>query len=301
MKKKIDLQRFSKEELQKIVSECFDKTELATKLGFTYFNGKVSKKLTELVQNHQVSIDHFDASKKVKDRRKYPIIKKICPVCKSEFESQVGNKEERTTCSYSCSNIYFASIRYDSSSNNKKSESLILFHVKNGTRRNLINKNCQICCLPFQTMKQSQIYCSNSCATKADWQNEDYRIKITLGIKQRIDNGTHKGWSSRSKLEPSYAEKYIIFLLEELNLVIERELKMGRWFIDFADPIKKLALEIDGKQHNLLERKLSDEKKDKYLIDNGWKVLRIKWKKISKEFRNELIESISRFFNQGLL
>ena len=39
-----------------------------------------------------------------------------------------------------------------------------------------------------------------------------------------------------------------------------------------------IALEIDGKQHEYADRKESDKKKDKYLIDNGWKVSRIKWK-----------------------
>jgi len=49
--------------------------------------------------------------------------------------------------------------------------------------------------------------------------------------------------------------------------------------------IKKLALEIDGKQHSYPDRKVSDEKKDSYLLNEGWKVCRIKWRKITKDFR----------------
>lgn len=95
-------------------------------------------------------------------------------------------------------------------------------------------------------------------------------------------------------MKPSYAEKYIIELLREefnsLNYI--RELKVGKWFIDFAFENLKIALEIDGKQHNLPERKISDALKDDFLVSQGWVVHRVKWKKISKEFREELIKKI---------
>lgn len=105
---KIYLTKFSTEELLKIVSGCFDRTDFAKRLGFTYFNGKVSKKIAQLVEQHGLDISHFDQSKKVKARRKYPIVKKNCPVCGKEFETQIGNKEERATCSYSCANTFFS-------------------------------------------------------------------------------------------------------------------------------------------------------------------------------------------------
>lgn len=48
--------------------------------------------------------------------------------------------------------------------------------------------------------------------------------------------------------------------------------------LDFAWPHKKLCIEIDGSQHERdLKQKESDIRKDKKLIENGWKVLRIKW------------------------
>ena len=37
----------------------------------------------------------------------------------------------------------------------------------------------------------------------------------------------------------------------------------------------KIAIEIDGSQHLLLERKERDEKKDLLLQENGWRVIRI--------------------------
>ena len=85
-------------------------------------------------------------------------------------------------------------------------------------------------------------------------------------------------------------------LLDQLNINYIHEYKVGKWFIDFAVVDKKLALEIDGKQHQFPERKASDEKKDAYLIENGWKILRIPWKKITKEVREELISKLTDFF-----
>ena len=40
---------------------------------------------------------------------------------------------------------------------------------------------------------------------------------------------------------------------------------MGKYSIDFAWPDLKLAIEIDGSQHNFPDRKKSDKLKDKYL------------------------------------
>jgi len=40
-------------------------------------------------------------------KSKYEIIKKICPICEIEFETQKGHKREKTTCSRACSNRYF--------------------------------------------------------------------------------------------------------------------------------------------------------------------------------------------------
>ena len=57
----------------------------------------------------------------------------------------------------------------------------------------------------------------------------------------------------------------------------EREKKIGRWFIDFAFEHMRLAVEIDGRQHQDAERKAADEVKDAYLKSEGWEVMRIPW------------------------
>ncbi len=88
----------------------------------------------------------------------------------------------------------------------------------------------------------------------------------------------HNGWKSRTGKLPSYPEQYFIDLFQIESLTeYEREFNDGKWFIDFAFLSKRIAIEIDGKQHDLPERKLKDDEKDIYLESKGWKVFRIKW------------------------
>lgn len=297
MSRKFSVSSHSKQEWQKICDNCFNKTDFAKAIGFTYFNGKVIKLLDEIISFHNLDTYHFDKFKKNKDKRIYSIVIKICPVCQKQFSSSVGDKEERTTCSYSCSNVYFYDERYTPESNEKRKESLKIFHEENGTSRSVKDTICLYCQSVFQTNKPNKRFCDNKCASKYRWNFiPEYRKILTFKVRERVVNGQHKGWSSRSKIEPSFPEKVTLEILAELNLSLERELKVGKWFIDFSDPDRKIALEIDGKQHELPERKASDESKDAYLISEGWVVYRIKWQKLTKEFRKVLIETIQRIF-----
>lgn len=75
------------------------------------------------------------------------------------------------------------------------------------------------------------------------------------------------------------------FLLSQLGpewvaeYPVPTEIPRGQGFptcykIDIANPSRKIAIEIDGKSHRLLERKKQDAKKDKLLRKLGWMVLR---------------------------
>lgn len=49
---------------------------------------------------------------------------------------------------------------------------------------------------------------------------------------------------------------------------------VDNYFIDFADPIKKIGIEVDGKEfHQDVEK---DELRQKQLENRGWKIYRIK-------------------------
>lgn len=56
---------------------------------------------------------------------------------------------------------------------------------------------------------------------------------------------------------------------------IVREYSVFPYFIDFAFPQIMLAVEIDGSQHEIKDRKKRDMEKDIHLNNNGWRVYRI--------------------------
>jgi len=280
---RIDLQKFSKEELQKIVAGCSDKTELAIRLGFKGISGQTIKKVAQLVEQHSISINHFDAAKKTKARRKYPIVKKNCPVCNNEFETQQRHPKETDTCSYICSNTYFAAIRHTKEANSKTSNSMIRLAEESGKSEigvervrieghiyKVYDKVCLKCNQSFKGQKDRK-YCSQTCSA----------------------------WIACHNKVPSFAEQTTMNILDELGIKLEQELMIGKWFIDFADIDRKIAIEIDGRYHDDPERKAKDAIKDNHLISQGWQVHRIKWKKLTKEFRQEVKDRLIKILNQS--
>lgn len=91
---------------QEYVNDCYSYSDLARKLrGYT--NGTSFRLARKVVKENNLDISHFDRG--MAKRFKYEIIKKKCPVCSNEFETQSGHSKEKTTCSHSCSNTYFRS------------------------------------------------------------------------------------------------------------------------------------------------------------------------------------------------
>lgn len=143
-------------------------------------------------------------------------------------------------------------------------------------------KNCLHCNKSFDdyTNKKTLKFCNKICATehrKGFKHSNNTKNKMRLTALKQIASGTRSGWSSRKKMKPSFPEELAIEILDIAQINYEREHKVGKWFIDFALHDSKIALEIDGKQHELPDRKASDALKDSYLVSQGWNVIRIKW------------------------
>jgi very-short-patch-repair endonuclease len=109
----------------------------------------------------------------------------------------------------------------------------------------------------------------------------EIKIKISQGMKLAHEEG--RAWNiglNHWKGEPSYPEKFFMKVVANdfSNKDYRFNLVVGRFRIDFAWEQKKLAIEIDGEQHELPEHKKRDHRKDIFLVSEGWKILRIKWK-----------------------
>ncbi len=128
--------------------------------------------------------------------------------------------------------------------------------------------------------------------------------KISASMKKAHAEG--RAWNigkSRWNNEPSYPENFFIQVIEnefsDKNYI--REYPMGIYSIDFAWVEKKLAIEIDGDQHTRFESyRERDLRKDKFLQDSGWKVLRIVWKEMFRDTKKYILLS-KNFIDCGIL
>lgn len=108
--------------------------------------------------------------------------------------------------------------------------------------------------------------------------------KIAISEAMKIAHKEERAWNigkSRWNNEPSYPEEFFMKIIENefLDKNYAREHPVGIYSIDFAWVHKKIAIEIDGSQHQRFQEYLEkDKRKDKYLESKGWKVLRISWK-----------------------
>lgn len=141
---------------------------------------------------------------------------------------------------------------------------------------------------------------------------EEIKKKISLGMKKAHKEG--RAWNigkSRWNNKQSYPEKFFINVIEnefeDKNFV--NEFSFGIYSLDFAWPHLKKCIEIDGDQHYRFKEYIErDIKKDKYIIDNEWKILRIRWKdffnnpkkyiKIAKNFIEKDIDHLDEFLDE---
>jgi hypothetical protein len=292
----------SKQELEDAVSQSLTLTDAMVKLKFPE-NGKSRQKIRILAAEYGVDISKLNALAKNIQRAKYEKIEKTCPVCSTNFITQKNHRDEKYCCSHSCANKFYAKPRTEEEKK-KISEGVNLFISSKageygismlGTSRRRNKKFvCEECKQEFIYHKHKK-YCCKECMLKS----ENYRQSLRSAMLKKVEDGTHSGWKSRKGKKPSYPEQFFMKVLDNNGVQYEHEMPCGRYFIDLALEKQKIALEIDGKQHEYLERKESDAKKDKYLVDNGWKVYRIKWKSINNQsgkiYIKEQIDKLLQF------
>lgn len=273
------LKDIDKQEIVDHITSSFSYRETFRKLNV--HNGPSNQTLIKrLIDQYGINIDHFDRSKYHKDQKKHFEVSKICPECGKEFTTWSSGKNASETCSYKCSNIFFAKIRMTEDTKEKIQLSLRAFHesqnqIKPKLQRTYPEKICAVCGESFSTKNTSQVSCSRACGLTI----------VADKIRQRVKDGTHKGWATRPTA--SYAEKYFQTKLDSLGLMYKFNHPISKhslgvnesssYFLDFYFPEIKLDLEIDGSQHLREDRKLSDQRRDKLLNNAGIEVFRIPW------------------------
>jgi very-short-patch-repair endonuclease len=216
---------------------------------------------------------------------------KKCENCNSQHE---GKYASGRFCSQKCSRG-FSTKSKRSEINDKVSKTLISRYLEKKPLRNArilkdsrtlrtVEKVCENCNSNFEVPwgKRDQKNCSISCSAKQKWKNDEYRQMMSkyssISAAKKHKNPDIKfGWRKRTKFKMSYPEEIAKNTLDKNGINYVYEYPFHPYFIDFAIVEHKIAIEIDGKQHDLPDRILSDRKKDEKLKENGWKVYRIKW------------------------
>lgn len=118
------------------------------------------------------------------------------------------------------------------------------------------------------------------------------RDNVSFGMKKAHKEG--RAWNigkSRWNNKPSYPEIFFAKVIENefKDKNYEIEYPVGIYSLDFAWVDKKKVIEIDGDQHQRYEEyKSRDKRKDEYLKINGWQVLRIIWKDMYNNTKEEI-------------
>lgn len=92
---------------KKIVSESNGTGDICSKYNFCN-NGKSRNLIKRYIKQYQINTSHFGS---LKTNKKYDTIEKECPICKKMFKTLKNHLREKTTCSHSCSNTFFAKKR----------------------------------------------------------------------------------------------------------------------------------------------------------------------------------------------
>jgi len=102
----------------------------------------------------------------------------------------------------------------------------------------------------------------------------------------------------------SYPEKYFTEVFKNEEIEVVKSFYIGLYELDFCIPDKKIDIEIDGSQH-YNDKKIveSDKRRNEFLENDGWDVIRINWshyQKLDFESKKEYILNLKGYIN-GLI
>jgi len=126
--------------------------------------------------------------------------------------------------------------------------------------------------------------------------SDEIKQKISDSMKKAHSEG--RAWNigkSRWNNKPSYPETFFMQVIENefLDKDYIREYPIGIYSLDFAWPHLKKAIEIDGDQHQRFQEYIDrDIRKDTFIKDNDWSVLRIPWKDLFNDPKTFIYNSI---------
>lgn len=173
-----------------------------------------------------------------------PKVTKTCTVCGKQFTVNQSVADRYTVCSTAC----------------RRSETKYV--------------SCERCGKMFRAEKHlNRHYCSEECRRPPVHINcrtcgTQIRIQPNDTDRQFCSFACYRRFNGENQLEKRVRET-----LDLLNIPYVQEAKLGRYSIDFLLQEQRIALEIDGIYWH--RDKARDERKNKYLHNYGWNIVRI--------------------------
>lgn len=109
---------------------------------------------------------------------------------------------------------------------------------------------------------------------------ENQMLIATKTLDDLMDN--HPYFLLKKCESPIEVEFYVHALYSIQSL--KPQIKVGPYRVDFAIPDNKYYIELDGHDfHSSKEQRAYDAKRDRYLLSNGWKVIRFTGSEINAD------------------
>jgi very-short-patch-repair endonuclease len=129
--------------------------------------------------------------------------------------------------------------------------------------------------------------------------SDSHKLKISNALRSAHLNGRHSGWThvNTNISQMSRPEKTFQKMLQESKVYDKYHIEYGyaisKYFLDFAILNLKIDIEIDGVQHiRNISNIEHDNKRDRFLLDSGWRVYRISIKEL---LENTVIQDLLSF------
>jgi very-short-patch-repair endonuclease len=132
--------------------------------------------------------------------------------------------------------------------------------------------------------------------------SEETKKKISDARKKYLSENPDKvPYKLNHSSKESYPEKYFTEVFKNEGINVVKSFYIGLYELDFSIPNKKIDIEIDGSQHYYDEKIIeSDKRRNKFLEDNGWDIIRINWseyKKLNFDEKSEYISNLKKYIN----
>lgn len=132
--------------------------------------------------------------------------------------------------------------------------------------------------------------------------SEETKKKISEIRKKYLQENPDKvPYKLNHSSKESYPEKYFTEVFKNEGIEVVKSFYIGLYELDFCIPNKKIDIEIDGNQHYYDEKIVeSDKRRNKFLEDNGWDIIRVNWSEyqsLSFKEKREYILNLKNYIN----